>query len=526
MYRHIRRNNKKLKTVKSLTYLCKRKLLDAYYIEENFLWLSYFNWVVNAFQNMEKTLSKQVFVKKFGNENNNFDKFIWFVHKFIWNKNVCFRIKNYNLSISKNWALTCTNMSEINFVGCSYLDGKINFVLDETHYRSPSFKEIKINPKRFHYQPEFSFETRRCHRQICLTVIGQKWLYRLERTNFRPRFFEINSGIVFDFRTTIKNLGYPAFEINASTYKYLMTLIRSDLIMNFEFKDFKCPTNTPCYLRVTSQYDNSLKNADKKMIKKSTSNLDKYLDSYSLLEEVQLNLFDVPCERKVSIIDNLNENLKILKLVFFQPISFLLYVGKRLKNLETLDVGYGSEKFLLGSVCPIEHCVKKSTFFDKLNNESLVAFKQLKCFKICICNYDHDFNPLLLKTIFTVLECCQTSLTSFYLLNYEFDDVNQIVDFICSRNMPLKVLSFKAVHFLTEKHIMKIAKLIKSSELALKFDSTEDGVVKFAKVIKSTQLVIKIKKCYQIKPQDLENVLNYIKENNLSIEVKHDKVSA
>ena len=92
--------------------------------------------------------------------------------------------------------------------------------------------------------------------------------------------------------------------------------------------------------------------------------------------------------------------------------------------------------------------------------------------------------------------------------------------------MPLKVLSFKGVHFLTEKHIMKIVKLFKSSELALKFDSTNDGVVKFAKVIKSTQLVIKIKKCCQVKPQGLKNVLNYIEENNLSIKIKHDKVLA
>ena len=528
MYQRNRRKNKKLKTVKSLTYLCKRKLFDAYMIEENFLWLSHFNWVVYAFQNMEKTLSKQVFVKKFGNEDNKFDKFIWFVHKFIWNKDVNFRIKDYNVSISANWAMTSQydKMSEINFVGCNYLDGKISFVLDETHYQDPSFTEIKINPKRFNYQPNFRFETRRkCHRQICLTVIDQEWLYMLKENNFRPRFFEMNSGKVFDFITTIKRLGYPAFEIKASTYNSLMLKISCELVFSLNLNFWDCPNNTPCFLRIVNQYDKSLKNSDKKNTKKCMSNLDKLLNSYSFLEEVQLNLFDVPSEQKVSIIENLNKNLKSLKLVYFQPISFLLHVGTKLNKLETLDVWYVKEKF---NVCvrPNVRRVKPCTYFDKLNNESLVAFKNLKCFKIKTCNRVRGTFPLLLETILTVLKYCQTTLTRFHLKSYWFDDVNKIVDFICSINMPLKVLKFKKICYLTDEDLMKLVKVMNSSELNIRLESANGGVEKFAKVIKSTELVIKIKECRLVTPQGLQNVLSYIEENNLGIKIKHDKVLA
>ena len=392
-------------------------------------------------------------------------------------------------------------------------------MLSRNPYPIPRVKVVDINPKSFNCKFKLPLESSKsCHRQVCLTVINHKWLYSLEENNFFSLFFDLNSGTAFNFIKTIKLLSYPAFKIKASTYKHLMTMICCELIMKLEFKHFVCPDDSPCYLRVLKHRFESFTYAEKKKVKRTTRNFGKVLDSYSFVEEVQLNLFDVPRKQKVSIINNLSKNLKTLQLVFFQPISFLLYIGKRLENLETLDVWYISEKFYV-CVCPNEHSVKQCTYFDKLINERLVAFESLKCFKISICNHDHNFNPLLLKTILTVLKCSQKTLTSFHLDDYKFDDVSKIIDFVCSENMPLKFISLKEVKFLTVHDIMKIAKVMNSSDLTMKIKLTDGGVVKFAKFIKNVELFIKIEGCRQITSQDMKVVFSYIKNNNLNIKI-------
>lgn len=219
---------------------------------------------------------------------------------------------------------------------------------------------------------------------------------------------------------------------------------------------------------------------------------------YPFLEEVCLNLLDVPSKQKVSIINSLNENLKTIKLVFFQPISFLLCIGTRFANLETLDVGFTSDRFNVPYKHHIEHC----KYFDKLHNKNLIAFRNLKKFKLNICNIiERLYYPLLLcETVVTILRYCEKTLTSFELEYYNFDSVKVMVDFICSRNMPLEFISFKAVYLLTDRDVMKFAKAFNGSELS-----------------------IQIEGCYHVTAQGLKAVLSYIEENNLKIKIKHDK---
>lgn len=63
----------------------------------------------------------------------------------------------------------------------------------------------------------------------------------------------------------------------------------------------------------------------------------------------------------------LNKNLISIKLTFFQPISFLLYIGKKFENLQTLDVGFFGEEFNS----------EEGMNFTKLNGKSLSVFKNL-----------------------------------------------------------------------------------------------------------------------------------------------------
>ena len=51
------------------------------------------------------------------------------------------------------------------------------------------------------------------------------------------------------------------------------------------------------------------------------------------------------------------------------------------------------------------------------------------------------------------------TLTKFKLEMYTFTDVKEIVNFICSKNMPLKCIKFGYVDYLTDEHVSQIVKL-------------------------------------------------------------------
>ena len=477
----------KIGHVKTLESLCKKKLLDVYEFEIDFLLSDDFNYVVEAFQNIGPT-----FTKVFGVKHDKFEKFLWFLHNFVWKNDEKFYIKDPTLSLSYNWAyrkLRCMSytISKTNFIGCSYVRGKLCLVLGE----ESTFKQVEVSPKMFNYEYKFPLETKKSHHKyINLTVINQYWMYELERVN-SLLLFDLERGTVFDLYKTIELLGYPAFKCTPEIYTYLIGAIRFCFISKMNY--FQCPDDSPCFIRIIRKSSNSLKYVNRTKIKRSSSNLDKLLKSYCFLEEIQLNLLDVPSKEKVSIINSLNKKLKSLKLIFFQPISFLLYIGTKFKNLETLEVVYASKKINL-SYC--HKFIKKCTYFDKLQNKNLVAFKKLKRLKLDLITYEEDCNPLLLKTVLSILECCHTTLGRFQFENYCFEDVEQIIGYICSKNMPLKYISFREIKCLTDKDVMKIVNL-----------NSCNGCY------------IEIYNCFRITPPGIKAVLSFIEENNLNIEI-------
>ena len=180
--------------------------------------------------------------------------------------------------------------------------------------------------------------------------------------------------------------------------------------------------------------------------------------------------------------------MKSIEIVFFQPISFLLYIGKRFRNLETLKVGFLGKD--IGN--------KDSKYFDGLHKMNLTMFRKLTCFKLH-CNWIYPPYPLNLNTMLTILNGCQNTLTKFELECYRFSDVKKIIDFICSKNMPLKYISFKLVHFINNKDLMKLVKLKCCGE----------------------RLII-IKRCWPVTRLGIVAALVYINQNNLKIRIKYN----
>ena len=167
----------------------------------------------------------------------------------------------------------------------------------------------------------------------------------------------------------------------------------------------------------------------------------------------------------------------------------MLYIGKKFENLQKLDVGFFGN----------EINVEELKFFTTLNYMNMALFRNLKIFKF-YCDEIYKPSPYILYALLTVLKGSQQTLTYFELEFYRFSDVNQIVNMICSKNMPLKCVSFKVVRFLSDADIMQIAKMNNSNELQ-----------------------IKIFMCGRLTPKGVKDVLSYIERNKLNKQLLYDE---
>ena len=137
------------------------------------------------------------------------------------------------------------------------------------------------------------------------------------------------------------------------------------------------------------------------------------------IENAQINLLDIPDKQKLSTINNLNGNLKSLKLLFCQPVSFLLYIGKVLKNLDTLDVVFLGNTIVKNSFNK-ECSIKPSKYFDKfLSDNNLDLFRNFKIFKFTIRSSIQVSSPLVLETILSRWKGCKEKLTTFEFIDFK-----------------------------------------------------------------------------------------------------------
>ena len=142
--------------------------------------------------------------------------------------------------------------------------------------------------------------------------------------------------------------------------------------------------------------------------------------------------------------------------------------------------------------------LEQSTHFDNLNYTNFSAFENLKCFRF-FSSFAGTPVPFLIDTVLNVLKGSQKTLASFELAHYCFADVNVIIDYICSKNIPLKVIKFHCVDHLTYSDVLRIAKTNKN---------------------RTNKLLIRVTECMEISFHHIELVRDCIEKNNLNCKVE------
>ena len=326
------------------------------------------------------------------------------------------------------------------------------------------------------------------NKSLKLTVSAHNDLICHYRGNRVPEFFDLDKGVMFSFVQAQKTLGHPAFYIEAYAHDHLLSELLIRKAAFYQMYEYKpcLPTEQKDFTSIMRFIEKPCKTLRFKIFKDKSKigyqNLNKVLKNLCSLEEVELNFIDVPDLQKESIVDSLNENLRSLSLVFFQPISFLLHIGRRFKDLQSLNVCY------LDEGCK-NLAVERTNYFDGLNKLNLSVFRSLKEFSF-FCNFLSEPIPFLMSTILTILKGCKETLSKFILKWYTYADYIEIIDFICLNKLPLKKLVFKHVNCLTRADIIRIVNL----------DSCPD-------------LILEIEECGKICRTDKDAILTHVAHN-------------
>ena len=479
------------KPAKKLKSLCIEKLLETYGFDCKFPKTCHFNNVIKAFQKFAPVLSRLTSCTNFTKRDTDFNTFLWFSYYFIWNKSILSSFTtDFESNVFKNWITkTCHILDEVEIVGFTYKNKKMSVALPIKTRYGPNFKEeFQLNPLMLNYQPLKFFQAQKnSYKSLKLTVYNCDMVPTIFSST--PVFFDFDQGVTFNICKTLKILGYPGIKCNAETYYCLLSYSFFKVVpVDMFCMRTNLPPNSDENLCVFRFVEKKKLNKFNSNLIKSEQNFKKYLKSLKLLEEVELNLINVSNKQKMSIVKNLNSNIKSLTIVFYHPASFLLYIGTRFKNLQTLDVSLAGK----------DTDDKQNRFFNYLMDANLSVFVNLKSLKFNICNYMPKPPRSLLSTFLTILKGCQNTLTSLDIEFYNFEDIKKIVDFLCSHKMPLKFLTFKFSHHLTSTDVMRIVKFYKDEEL-----------------------LIKIYDCDEITYRKLRPAQRYIRQNNLKLRLKN-----
>ena len=246
------------------------------------------------------------------------------------------------------------------------------------------YKIVKLDHQKFDYNPTMLKENEEnCNKLLKLTVMSCDLLDLCQSYDIVPTFFDLDKGIAFNFKQTLKMLGFPGFKCRAKLHDQVLGNLFDRIAIWYEYYDRRVsgPKNQEDSLSIIKLVRKTYKTfqfiTSKEKCKRNSQNLYETLKLLTVLEKAELNFLGISNKKKMLIINNLNVHLLSFKFVFFQPISFLLYVGRRFRSLQNLDVAYLGNKFTRGYTY-----VEESKYFDELNGMNLIVFKELKSFSI------------------------------------------------------------------------------------------------------------------------------------------------
>ena len=456
----------------NLKDLCIKKLVDKYHVLKNIATLEPLNLIIIAFQEVTPFLSANFYPKFNLDHIGDFEKFMWFVHYFVSDsEEVNLFTKDFNATALTNRIINSKSHGEVKFIGQEYLGENIIFAFLPAVNRfndimDPRLKVADAPMINQMFKTSKKLLTKKKHYEfMSLTVVNCDFV---PDVMFCLVFFDLHKGTLFNFGMMIKELDYPGIVIDRnSTYQglaesFLECFSKQLYCLNFEGSD----NNNLNIIRTVEKIKGSSKNVFA-LNRKNYKAFERSVKLYSHLTMAEVNMLDISDEQKKSLLKCLNKNLIFLKLTFIQPVNFLLYVGKKFKNLQRLHVDYVGNQGTIhwfGKFFSIE----PSKYFDELNNKSLSVFSKLKQFAFAIRNFKKLTQDYLLKTILTILKCCRKTLVTFEFECYGLDDIKELIDLVCSNFMSLKLIIFKDLPYLTDEDVMKLAKFDNGNEMQIK----------------------------------------------------------
>ena len=480
-----------------LKSLCIKKLVDKYRVLKNIATLEPLNLIIIAFQEVTPFLSANFYPKFNLDHLGDFEKFIWFVHYFVCDSDeVNLFTKDFNATALTNRIINSKSHGEVKFIGQEYLGENIIFAFLPVYERFNNMMDPRLKVadapmiKKMFQNNKKVITKKKHHKFMSLTIFNRDFV---PDVMYCLTFFDLHKGTLFNFGHMLKELGYPGIVIGKNrTYQALAECILHCFAQYLYCLNFEGSENYSLnIIRGVEKTNGSSKNVCA-LNRKTSKVFERSLKLYSHLTDAEVNMLDVSDEQKKSLIKCLNKNLIYLKLTFIQPISFLLYVGKKLKNLQRLNVYYVGNRgtiHLFGKFFSI----KPSKYFSDLNNKNLSIFSKLKHFAFAIRNHTRLTQDFLLKTILIILKCCRKTLVTFEFECYGLDDIENLIDFICSNCMSLKFIRIKDLHFLTD-----------------------DDVMKFAKFDNGNEMLVKVLGCEKVTQQGKEAALSYVIDKKLN----------
>ena len=457
-------------------------------------------------------LSRDNFYEMIQNKRDNPEKIQLKTNTFFRNVKQCKLVCNFDLvdlfatncnpRVLTEWLSTnCRNLTEISLAKCKF--SKKMFKVAMESY-GPQLKALELNYKHICNMDDNCINSigKNCVNLIKLTLWNCKVMTNKDLSNFDKIFLKTFSykhayKVGYPFTKTIKLLAFPnMIKYDQEIFEFMHNVFYYYAV-NLELIDLVFDESSRAYMQTII----ANKNKTLKLKKFEEISVNEYVTFKEAnrvalflpcLEEVQLYLWYMTNHQKKTIIDNLNKNLLELRIGINVPISVLLYCGKRFKNLQTLHAGLVNN--LNFRMC--REAMEYGDFecFKRLLDLPLPrVFRNLRELRL---NCIGDFKKIpVVETILVILKGCKHNLKTFSLSMYDLPDVDQIVDFICEKKMNLVTVELSYLPFITDDHVMRIAKLIDSS--------LEVG----------TEGYFNVKKCKKVTEEGANKVGDFVEQN-------------
>jgi len=363
------------------------------------------------------------------------------------------------------WLQTnCSNLTHVSFVGCRVSEQLFDTTMRYCGHQLLALElDYSLIDGCFH--DSLGLIGKHCNNLLKLVIWNCRVKTDRDLLNFDKLFLKSSfpHKIGYPFTNSLKVIGFPGkFHYSFENFKKFVYNLFYRYAVNLESTDLRPDYDDKVYIhKMIAKKNRSLK---LKRFREIFCNHDvtfkqanKVATCLLNLEELELFALVMETHEKKTIIDNVNKNLQVLEIHVNSPITFLLYIGKKLEYLQALSVNFTHSL----------HFRKKNKFKGD---------KKLPCFENLLCDsylrvFRHlrelKFNSMgelenvpVVETLLVILRGCEDTLERLSLEGYDLPDVRRIVDFVCKQKIKLKSLELVELKFITDEDLLRMAKLL------------------------------------------------------------------